>query len=100
MTTGCRSRRAAACRSPSPRAAAAQPRGGRTAKPAPGVLRLRVGDVVVTALLDGNVSLPLTLFPAPARGGGETPSWAARLAATPPNIAVNAFLVQAAGARC
>lgn len=66
------------------------------AAPAPAVLRLKVGEAVVTALLDGNISLPLTLVP----GATEAEASAVlsrELAATPPNIAVNAFLVQADG---
>ena len=32
-------------------------------QPAPGVLRLKLGDATVTALLDRSIDLPLALFP-------------------------------------
>lgn len=53
------------------------------AAPAAGVLRLQVGDAVVTALLDGNVSLPLTLFPDAAEAEANA-VLSRELAATPP----------------
>ena len=31
--------------------------------PASGVLRLKLGDAMVTALLDGSIDLPLAVFP-------------------------------------
>lgn len=77
---------------------AAQPARAATppTTPAPAILRLRVGDAVVTALLDGNVALPLTLFPGATEA--EADALLSRgLAPTPPNVAVNAFLVQAGG---
>ena len=62
-------------------------------EPAASILRLKVGDTVVTALLDGNVSLPLAVFPAASEA--EAKAVLDRdLAPSPPNIAVNAFLVQ------
>ena len=64
--------------------------------PAPGVLRLKLGDAIVTALLDGSIDLPLALFPRT-----DEPEAAALLerefAQMPVRAALNAFLVQQAG---
>ncbi len=64
--------------------------------PAPGVLRLKLGDAIVTALLDGSIDLPLAVFPRT-----DQPEAAAVLerefAQMPVRAALNAFLVQQAG---
>ncbi len=64
--------------------------------PPPSVLRLKLGDAVVTALLDGSIDLPLALLPQ-AIAADVKELLDRGFAATPTRVAVNAFLVQTAG---
>lgn len=64
--------------------------------PAPSVLRLKLGDTIVTALLDGSIDLPLALFPR-ATAAEATAVLDREFARVPARVAVNAFVVQAAG---
>jgi len=77
---------------PAPAASPAAP----PSSPAPGVLRLQLGDAVVTALLDGSIDLPLALFLRAAAADARE-LLDRGFASTPTRVAVNAFLVQTAG---
>lgn len=60
------------------------------------MLRLKLGDAVVTALLDGTLDLPLALFPRTDAAEAATMLHRAFVRA-PVQAALNAFLVQGAG---
>ena len=68
----------------------------RPTDPVPGVLRLKLGDAIVTALLDGSIDLPLALFP--RTDELEAAAVLEReFAQMPVRAALNAFLVQQGG---
>ena len=66
------------------------------ADPAPGILRLKLGDATVTALLDGSIDLPLALFPRTDEAEASA-LLEQGFAQMPVRAALNAFLVQQAG---
>ncbi len=68
----------------------------RPTSPAPGLLRLKLGDVIVTALLDGSIDLPLALFPRTDEAEAAV-LLDREFGQMPVRAALNAVLVQQAG---